>query len=104
MIDKTKKSLATGITRVKWIASYISERTRAETSIAKLLYASSKLENKMDELYRDIGKRVLELKEKGETEVLKDSIVQQALDEVKNLKEEVDDYRSQARDVNKLPE
>ncbi len=104
MIDKAKKSLTTGIMRVKWIAKFLAERTKAETSMAKLLYESSKLENKIDDLYRDIGKRVVELKEKGETSVLNDFIIQQALDEVKNLRETVDDYKKQAKNINKLPE
>jgi hypothetical protein len=104
MIDKVRESLAKGLVRVKWIATFLAERTKAETSIVKLHYESNKLENKMDELYRDIGKRVLELKEKDEKDVLRDFIIQQALDEIKNLREAVDDYKNQARNINKLPE
>lgn len=107
MIDKVKKNLTTGLTRVKWIAGFVADRTKAETSIAKMLYESRKLENTIDELYRDVGKRVMELKSKGESEekdVLKDFIVQQALDEIKNLQETVSDYKTQANHINKLPE
>jgi len=107
MIDKVKKNLTTGLSRVKWIAGFVADRTKAETSVAKLLYESSKLEGKMDELYIDIGKRVIELNEKDDKEekdVLKDFIVQKALDEIRNLKETVGDYRTQAKDINSLPE
>ncbi len=107
MIDKVKKNLTTGITRVKWMASFVAERTKAETSAAKLLYESSKLENKMDELYREVGKRVSELKgksEKGERDVFKDFIVEEALDEIKRLRETIDNYKSKARNIDKLPE
>jgi predicted RNase H-like nuclease (RuvC/YqgF family) len=107
MIDKIRKSFNTGLNRIKWIATFIAERTKAETSVAKLLYESSKLENKIDDLYRDIGKRILELKDKdneAERDVFKDFIIQQAIDEIKSLKETVEDYKSQARDINKLPE
>ena len=107
MKDKVKQSLTTGLTRIRWIAAFIAERRRAETSVGKLLYESSKLENRMDGLYRDIGKRVMELKEKNDDEekdVFSDFIVQQALDEIKNLKETTGDYREQARNINKLPE
>ena len=58
----------------------------------------------MDDLYRDIGKRVSELKEKGEKEVYQDFIIQQALNEVKDLKDAVKDYGKQAKNINKLPE
>ncbi len=79
MINKVKDSFNTGLLRVKWIATFVAERTKAETSVVKLLYESSKLESKIDDLYKDIGKRVIELKEKGDKEVYQDFIVQQAL-------------------------
>jgi enoyl-[acyl-carrier-protein] reductase (NADH) len=104
MLDNTKKNLVTGITRVKWIATFLAERTRAETAIAKLVYEKSKLENKMDDLYRDIGRRVLELKEKGEHDVFNDFTIQHALSELKDMKEIVSNYKTQADNINKLPE
>ena len=104
MINKVKDSFNTGLMRVKWIATIVAERTKAETSVVKLLYESSKLESKMDDLYRDIGKRVIELKEKGEKEVYQDFIIQQALNEVKDLRDAVKDYGKQAKNINKLPE
>ncbi len=104
MINKVKDSFNTGLMRVKWIATLVAERTKAETSVVKLLYESSKLESKIDNLYRDIGKRVIELKEKGEKEVYQDFIVQQALNELKDLRDAVKDYGKQAKNINKLPE
>ena len=105
MIDRVKNNLATGLTRAKWIATFLAERTRAGTSVAKLLYESSKLGERIDDLYREIGQRVMELKEKdGDKDVYSDFIVQKALDEIRNLKEDVDDYKDQARKVNKIPE
>ena len=105
MIDRVKNNLATGLTRFKWIATFLAERTRAGTSVAKLLYESSKLGERIEDLYRDIGHRVMELKEKGgDKDVYSDFIVQQALDEIRNLKENVDDYKDQARNINKIPE
>jgi hypothetical protein len=102
MMNKLKDSFNTGLMRIKWIAAFVAERTKAETTVVKLLYESSKLESKIDDHYREIGKRVLELKEKDETEVFQDFIVQQALSEVKNLRASVEDYRKQAKKTNKL--
>ena len=105
MINRVKDNLATGLTRAKWIATFLAERTRAGTSVAKLLYESSKLAERIDDLYMEIGQRVMELKEKdGDKDVYSDFIVQKALDEIRNLKEDVDDYKNQARNVNKIPE
>jgi len=50
---------------VRWFATFLAERTKAETEIAKLLFESTRFEGKIEDLYRDIGKRVVELKEKG---------------------------------------
>ncbi len=104
MIDKVKKNLTTGITRVKWMANFLAERTKAGTSSAKLLYERSKLENRMDDLYRQIGRRIMELKEKNGKEgkdVFRDHIIEQALDEIKKLEETADNYRSKAGNMNK---
>ncbi len=107
MIEKTKKSLATGLTRVKWMAKFFTERTKAETSAAKLLFKCNRLESKVDDIYRDIGKRVAELDAKGKNEdkdLLKDIVIRPALDELKDLLESVQEYRTQAEDISKLPE
>lgn len=103
-MNKLKDSFNTGLMRVKWIATFVAERTKAETSVVKLLYESSKLESRIDDHYREIGKRVLELKEKDETDVFQDFIIQQALSEVKNLEASVEDYRKKAKNTNKLPD
>ncbi len=107
MKENVRKSLTTGLNRIKWIATFVAERTRAETSVVKLLYASGKLEDKIDGLYSDIGKRVIELKGKpgdAKKDVFQDFIVQQAIDEIRNLQEAKADYKDRARSINKIPE
>lgn len=104
MIDRLRKSLNKGLDQVKWIATFLSERTKAETEIARLLFQNTKIEGKIDDLYRDIGRRVAELKEKGEKSVWKDFIIQQALDEIRHLRETANDYKNQADSLSKLPE
>ncbi|MDP3298039.1 MAG: hypothetical protein AAB310_01070 [Nitrospirota bacterium] len=104
MLDKIKKNLNEGVKQVKWFAAFLSERTRVETSMAKLLFESSKLESKLDSFYCDIGKRVLELEGKGEKAILKDFMVVQAIGEVKKLKEQIEDYKSRAHALGKVSE
>lgn len=104
MIDNVKKSVASGIKRIKWIADFLAERIRVETSIAKVLYKKSKLEDDMDDLYRDIGRRVLELKNLGREDVFKDFMIQQALNELKEMKETVQEYKTEADTISRLRE
>ena len=103
MLDRIMKSFTTGVGRVKWVATFLAERTKAETSIAKIHFERSKIENKMDGLYRDIGKRVLELKKKGDDDVFKDLAIQHALSELKHMNKIIDDYKAQADNINKQP-
>ena len=107
MNEKVRKNLAAGINRMKWVVSYVAERTKAETSAAKMYYESSKLEGRIDEIYRDIGKRVVELKEineKDDVDVLNDSVILNGFDEIKNMSDSVNDYKKQAKDMNKFKE
>ncbi len=99
MLNKIKKSLNEGAKSVKWIASFLAERTRAETNMAKLLYASSKLEAKLDEHYIDIGKRVLELKGQTEKMVIKDFIILQMISEIERIRAEIADLKQGAREL-----
>lgn len=104
MLDKIKKSFDEGVRKIKWFAVFLAERTKAEASIARLFYESSKLEGRLESLYSDIGKRVLELQEKGEKAILKDFIILQTIEEIKNLRKQIEDYKSRAHAINKPPE
>jgi len=104
MIDIIRKNLMTGIERIKWVASFLAERTRAETAIAKLFYEKSKVDDKIDDLLRDIGKRVVDLREKGETEVFQDFTIKHALSELKDLQKAVNNYKTKADEFIKLRE
>lgn len=104
MLDRIRKSFDGGIKKIKWFATFFAERTKVETSVAKLFYESSKLESRLDKLYIDIGKRVLELKEKGEKTILKDFLLLQTIDEVKRLREQVEENRNKVYALNKPPE
>lgn len=104
MIDRIRRSFNEGIKMVKWFAAFLAERAKIETSMARLFYESSKLQNRVDELYSDIGRRVLELMEKGEKAILKDFVILQAIDEIKRLREQIEDYKSEAYALQKPPE
>lgn len=104
MIDKIRKNFNEGVKSVKWIATFLAERLKAETSMAKLLYTSSRLEAKVDELYRNIGRRVLELKEKGDKAVFKDFTILEAIEEIKRLNTEIEALKRKAQALSKPPD
>ena len=104
MLNRVRKNFNEGVKSVKWVATFLADRLKAETTMAKLLYTSSKLEAKVDELYRDIGRRVLELKEKEEKAVLKDFVILQAIEEIKKFREQIEDYKGKAHVLSKPQE
>lgn len=102
MLERVRKSFYDGVRNIKWIAGFVAERTKAETTVAKLLFECNKLEARLDDLYRDVGKRVLELKDQEDKPVRKDFIVQQTSQEIAKLREEIEDYKKRAHDLSKL--
>lgn len=106
MDEKIRKNLAAGINRVKWVAGYVAERAKVEISAAKMFFESTKAERKMADIYRDIGERVVELKEKGgtdEIDVFNDAVVLRAFDEIKKMRDMQDSYKKRTEDINKVP-
>jgi len=104
MLTTIRRSLRGGIDKIKWMSAFLAERTKAETSIARLLYESSRIEDRIDDLYRDIGKRIYELDEKGEATGLKDFLIRRSIDEIRDLKSRIKDYKEKARELSNLPE
>lgn len=104
MFRSVRRSFKEGLNKVKWIASFLAERTVAETAVARLLYESSKFEERIDDLYRDIGKRVFELNERGKEPFSKDFVIQQAIDEIKRLNATIKDYKEKAGELSRPPE
>ncbi|MCK5287309.1 MAG: hypothetical protein KAI96_00875 [Thermodesulfovibrionia bacterium] len=93
MLDRIRRSFHEGIKQIKLFASFLSERAKVETFELKQFYATSKLVTRLDMLYSDIGKRVIELEAKGEKEVYKDFILLPKIDEVKKLKKQIEEHR-----------
>ena len=93
MIDRVRKSFYEGVKQFKMFASFLSERTKVETSMAKQFYESSRLEARLDGLYNDIGRRVVELDEKGEKAISRDFVIREAIDEAKKLKRQIEECK-----------
>jgi hypothetical protein len=101
MLERIKKSYHNGIKQARLLASFFAERTKVETSMARQFYETTKLETKLDGFYTDIGKRVAELEDRGEKEVLKDGIILQMVGEVKRVKKQIEDYKASIQTENK---
>lgn len=104
MLKRMKDSFENGVEKIKWASSLLSERVKIELSVMKLLYETDQLEKKKEDLMKTIGRRVAELKEYPDRQILKDSIVADALSEIEKITTEIDQTRKRASDISRIEE
>ena len=101
MLGKVKKDFESGIKKVKWFATLLSERVRIEITIFKLLYKSEELKKKRDELLRQIGEEVYEMKDRGKN-VFNNKEVLAAIKSLESIEPEIRETLEKASDLSKL--
>lgn len=89
MIKGLKKDFIRGVEKIKWFSRIISERLKIEITIIKLLYRSDDMDRTRDEMLLAIGKRVYELKENTEKNLLKDREILESIAEIERLEKEI---------------
>jgi hypothetical protein len=104
MLKRIKDSFENGVEKIKWASSLVSERVKIELSVMKLLYETDQLERKKADLMQTIGRRVIEMKEYPDRQILKDSIIADALAEIEKISIEIDQTRKKASDISRIEE
>jgi predicted RNase H-like nuclease (RuvC/YqgF family) len=89
MIKGLKKDFINGVEKIKWFSRIISERLKIEITIIKLLYRSDDMDRMKDEMLLAIGKRVYELKENTEKNILKDRDIFESVAGIERLEKEI---------------
>ena len=101
MIGRVKKDFESGIKKVKWFATLLSERVRIEITIFKLLYKSEELKKKRDELLMRMGEEVYEMRDKGKN-VYSNKEVISAIKSLESIEPEIRETLEKASDFSKL--
>lgn len=91
-----------GIDRIKWFSTLLSERLRIEVAVIKLLFQSDKMEKRMEELFKIIGQRVVELKGQPEKNVLKDETILHAISQADSLRQQIDELKQKASEISRV--
>jgi hypothetical protein len=102
MLKRLKDNFTKGIERVKWFATVFSERLKIEITVIKLLYRSDEMDKRRDELLREIGSRVYELKGHPERNLLKDRVVLESIKEIEKIEKDVNELKQQVSEVSKV--
>lgn len=93
-----------GLERMRWFSAVFAERLKIEIAIFRLLYESDRMTKTRAELLATIGERVLELKDHHEKNVLKDSVVAEAVAEIDRLEKNIEDLKTRANEIAKVSE
>ncbi len=99
MIERFKDNFMKGVEKLRWFATVFSERLRIEIAVMRLLYRSSEMNRRRDELFVAIGRRVYEFRENPERSVLKDKVVQEAVIEIERVEREMEDLRHRVSEM-----
>jgi len=104
MLKRIKDSFDRGVERIKWFSSLLSDRVKVEVSVIKLLYQSDQMEKRKEYVLRTIGRRVHELKDYPDRQILKDTIIADALAEIEQITSEIEQTRKKASEISKTEE
>jgi len=104
MLKRIKDSFDSGVGKIKWFSSLLSDRVKVEVSVMKLMYQSDQMERRKNDLMKTIGRRVHELKEYPDRQILKDRIIEDALIEIDQITSEIELTRKKASEISKTEE
>ncbi|MDP3260714.1 MAG: hypothetical protein Q8M34_09040 [Thermodesulfovibrionales bacterium] len=102
MWKRIKNNFDSGIGRIKWFSSILSERMKIEFSVIKLVSDRDKKEKERAEKLRLIGERVFELKEQHDKNILKDKVIADSINEIEKLDSEIEDINKKVSEISKV--
>lgn len=88
-LQRVMDELRAGITTLRLDTVHVAGRALEETELLRLRLELRKLDQQLSDLYKDIGERAVDMKERGETEerILYDAEIGRLVKEVEVLKE-----------------
>jgi hypothetical protein len=100
IIDDFRK----GLERVRWFSTVLSGRLKIEIAIFRLLYECDKMAKTRGELLRKIGERVMELKDRQDKNILKDSLIAEAVAEINKIEKTIEDLKVRVSEIDGVAE
>lgn len=102
MVKNLKDNFQKGIAKIRLFAFYFSERLKIEVAVMKLLFQSDEISKKKDEILKTIGQRVLDMKDQGDKDILKDKQVLEALEEIAKVEKDITDLKARIQELSKV--
>ena len=91
-----------GLQKINTFSAFFSERMKAEIAIVRLRIRIDEIQTQIDELYRTIGRRVVDLKNRGEIpkaseQLLRDEDIVSSMNELVEQKKEIEDLLNEIK-------
>jgi hypothetical protein len=102
MWGKIKNNFDSGMERIKWFSSLLSERVKIEFSVIRLISDRDKKEKDRAEKMRRIGERIFEMREQHDKNALRDNIVAGAISEIEKLNSEIEEIKKKVSEISKV--
>jgi len=99
MWKRLKNNFDSGVEKIRWFSSLLSERFKIEYLVMKLLYQSEELERRKEDLMKKIGHRVYDLKGHSDRYILKDMVIMEAISEIEKINNEIDLTKKKASEI-----
>jgi len=103
-MKKILEDFRKGIGKVRWFAALFAERLKIEIAIFRLLYDSDRMNKTREELLKRIGERVMELKGHHDKNILRDSVIAEALSEIEKLEKNLEETHAKVSDIGRVTE
>jgi len=89
LLQRLKDDLRSGLATLRLGTAHAAGRALEETELLRMRLEMRKLDQKLSDLYKDVGERALEMKERGETaeRILFDAEINRLVEEMQTLKE-----------------
>jgi hypothetical protein len=104
LLQRLKDDLRSGIATLRLGTAQVASSALEETELLRMRLEVRKIDQQLSDLYKDIGERAVEMKERGETaeRVMYDEDIGRVVGEIQELKEarkklesEMDEIRSE---------
>ncbi|UCG78984.1 MAG: hypothetical protein JSV21_03910 [Nitrospirota bacterium] len=102
MLRTLNSAFSSGISKIKWFFSILSERIKVEIAVMKILGQSEKFEKKRKDLLVSMGERLVELKDMNKTNIFEDQDIKDAFKELDTLDDEISELRKTAEEISSL--
>lgn len=89
LLQRLKDDIRTGLATLRLGTAHAASRALEETELLRMRLEVRKLDQQLSDLYKDIGERAIDMKERGETaeRVMYDAEIGRLVREVQALKE-----------------